>query len=59
MTDIKETPWAVVCSAHGKICLTVDQYDTQLAQASARWVCPKCQEYADWDDDHDEFADYE
>lgn len=45
------TPWQVICSVHGRVSLTREQYLEQLQQADARWKCI-CGATADWDDDN-------
>lgn len=47
-----ETPYAVICDEHGKVCLTEDEYSRQLCRPDSFWSCPKCGEFASWDDDH-------
>lgn len=50
--ETEETPWAVNCPIHSKICLTKEQYDAQMNRPNSLWMCPLCGEVAYWDDEH-------
>ena len=52
IVEIEETPWAIHCPKHGKICLTKEQYDHQMYHPGPIWICPVCGDDAYWDDDH-------
>ena len=52
MPEPESTPWAVICSMHGRMFLTKAQYDAQMNQPDLRWRCPCCGEDANWDDDN-------
>jgi hypothetical protein len=45
------TPYAIICSRHGPVCLNREQYMSQLMRSDDVWLCPKCGRPADWDDD--------
>jgi len=53
-----ETPYAVICQGSdipgtlpcGRVFLTEEQHDQQLARSNAGWHCPKCGGSAEWDD---------
>jgi len=47
-----ETAYAVLCPTHGQVFLTDDEYGRQLCRADDRWICPKCGEICNWDDDN-------
>lgn len=46
-----KTRWAVICSEHGRVYLTREQYDWQMHHPDDLWRCPKCAEPAEWDDE--------
>lgn len=49
---VRAAPHAIVsCPKCGPQPLTEAQYLAQLDDVDARWVCPRCQEVADFDDD--------
>ena len=48
----ERTPWAVICTEHGQVFLTFEEYIRQLDKPNSIWTCPKCGEAAPWDDDH-------
>lgn len=61
------TPWALLCSSATcgpggergpvaiwrvrRVFLTEAEYTRQIKAPDARWVCPRCQEEAEWDDE--------
>lgn len=47
----RRTPYAVLCDDHGQQFLTEQQYSRQLSRPDSFWSCPRCGEYAYWDDD--------
>ncbi len=51
-TSQTETPYAVICRAHGQVFLTEDEYGRQLCRPDSLWTCPTCGRAAQWDDDH-------
>jgi hypothetical protein len=56
LAAVIDTPWAVLCRTHGKICLTRNEYDRQLRAPDDLWTCPICRQPAKWDDAHYEAA---
>jgi|PlaIllAssembly_1097288.scaffolds.fasta_scaffold33050_4 hypothetical protein len=40
------------CNGGGLIYLTHEAYMAQMMRPNALWVCPRCGEYATWDDDN-------
>lgn len=50
------TPWAVTCTTHQTVYLAEAEYNRQMNQPDALWVCPICGDRADWDDDNYERA---
>ena len=54
----RRTPYAVLCDDHGQQFLTAEQYDHQLSRTDSFWSCPRCGEFAHWDDDEYE-ADFD
>jgi hypothetical protein len=48
------TPFAVRCPYHGLVYLQREEYDRQMDDPDARWVCPRtgCGREASWDDDN-------
>jgi hypothetical protein len=46
------TPFAVICTAHGRQFMTSDEYGRQLSRPDSRWTCPKCGEIGQFDDDN-------
>lgn len=47
------TPWAVLCKNDlcGRVFLTEAEYQRQMNAPDARWMCPRCCQDAEWDDD--------
>ena len=43
------SPYGVICRDHGKQGLTSREYSEQLSKPN--WICPRCHDMADWDDD--------
>lgn len=41
----------IICERHGKVELTLKEYDKQMGSPNSKWVCPHCGEIAEWDDD--------
>lgn len=46
------TPWAVLCSTHGMIYLTKEQYNYQMDRPDSFWFCPIEMCTVAWDDDN-------
>jgi len=57
--SIDRTPYAVDCRAKcGKVFLTKGEYIKQMYMPDAKWMCPKCNSDAEWDDDnYEEFGE--
>lgn len=47
----QKTPFAVLCDYHGQQFLTEEQYSHQLNRPDSLWMCPRCGDFAYWDDD--------
>lgn len=54
MTDPRgvDTPYAVRCPKHGKVCLSTHEYSWQLSRPDDLWRCPICGQASEWDDTH-------
>lgn len=55
------TPYAVRCIYNGDnggrpIFLTRESYDSQMESPDALWLCPRCGDRAEWDDENYELA---
>lgn len=52
--SVPDSPYAVRCVRHGKVCLSPSEYNRQMRQADSRWQCPYpgCRREASWDDQH-------
>lgn len=46
------TPYAVRCRIHGQVFLTPAEYDYQMDNPDALWMCPICGHAASFDDDN-------
>lgn len=46
-----ETAAAVICRQHGRVCISDEEELRQLEKPDSRWVCPRCGNIAEWDDD--------
>lgn len=47
----RRTPYAVLCDDHGQQFLTAEEYVYQMSRPDLLWRCPRCGEFAHWDDD--------
>lgn len=57
--DREVTAWQVICVLHGPVCLTSEEYDSQMMRPNATWHCPVCGQNAQWDDEHhDSFLEH-
>lgn len=41
----------IICRHHGKVDIDQHNYQQQIDDTSARWVCPLCGDVAEFDDD--------
>lgn len=48
--SLTPTRYAIRCTLHGLIYLTKEEYDRQMAQPDALWICPRCGRRAQFDD---------
>lgn len=60
MSSPTPTPYAIICYGHwdlpgygcGKVFLTKEEYNKQMAIPSKTWRCPNCRYEADFDNDN-------
>lgn len=43
--------YAVICAKDGAVELSEKEYERQLDNPDRPWICPKCGDNAEWDDD--------
>jgi hypothetical protein len=54
------TAWAIKCPKHDRVYLTAYEYQKQLTDADARWLCPLCGSVSEFDDEnYDAWENYE
>ncbi len=42
---------AVICPEHDQVFLTLEQYEYQMDRPNRGWICPKCGDSAQFDDE--------
>jgi hypothetical protein len=68
MSSPDPTPWAVLCTQHGRVYLTEAEYRMQLNRPNVGWACTqamleapppvgRCCKEAEWDDENYEARD--
>lgn len=52
MPSSTPTRYAIICSEHGQVFLTREEYDLEMRNPDSRWTCPHCKRVAQFDDDN-------
>lgn len=49
--SIEPTPYATYCYDCGLVCMTKEWYREQMSRPDSKWVCARCGQTAEWDDE--------